>query len=109
MLSAIIPAMVGGVMAMRSTYFVVGQVFDPMVSVTMIAMAMIGGGDNAKGPLLGVLFLSLLSELLWANAPLIYMIILGAVLIVFVLLLPGGMQAWLAQRRARSRACRCLS
>jgi len=99
MLSAVIPAMVGGVMATRSTYFEASQVFDPMVSVTIIAMAMIGGGDDAKGPLLGVLFLSLLSELLWANAPQIYMIILGAVLIVFVLLLPGGMQAWLAQRR----------
>jgi branched-chain amino acid transport system permease protein len=75
-------------------------VFDPMVSVTIIAMALIGGGDDHKGPLLGVVFLSLLSELLWANAPQIYMSILGAVLVVFVLVLPGGIQGWLARRRA---------
>ena len=69
-LSAAIPGMVGAVMALRSTYFVVGQVFDPMISVTVIAMALLGGGDDARGPLLGALFLVLLSELLWAHAPL---------------------------------------
>lgn len=90
-LSALIPGMVGGVMALRSTYFVVGQVFDPMISVTVIAMALLGGGDNPRGPLLGVLFLALLSELLWAQAPLIYMLILGLILVVFVLLVPNGL------------------
>jgi branched-chain amino acid transport system permease protein len=87
-------------MALRSTYFVVGQVFDPMISVTVIAMAILGGGDNARGPLLGVLFLSLLSELLWANAPLLYMVILGLVLIVFVLVLPQGIMGLLERKVA---------
>ncbi len=100
-LSAAIPGMVGAVMALRSTYFVVGQVFDPMVSVTVIAMALIGGGDNARGPVLGVLFLALLSELLWAQAPLLYMIILGAILVVFVLLVPDGVIG-LARRLRRA-------
>lgn len=100
-LSAAIPGMVGAVMALRSTYFVVGQVFDPMISVTVIAMAILGGGDNAKGPLLGVIFLALLSEMLWAHAPLLYMIILGAILIVFVLLVPDGLLGLLAKRPRR--------
>ena len=90
-LSAAIPGMVGGVMALRSTYFVVGQVFDPMLSVTVIAMAVLGGGDDTRGPLLGVVFLALLSELLWARAPLLYMVLLGAILVVFVLLVPDGL------------------
>ena len=90
-------------MALRSTYFVVGQVFDPMISVTVIAMAILGGGDNARGPLLGVLFLSLLSELLWANAPLLYMVILGLVLIVFVLVLPQGIMGLLEGKKAPSK------
>ena len=101
-LSAAIPGMVGGVMALRSTYFVVGQVFDPMISVTVIAMALLGGGDNARGPLLGVLFLALLSELLWAQAPLLYMLMLGGILIVFVLLVPDGLLGLWGRRRQRS-------
>jgi branched-chain amino acid transport system permease protein len=103
-LSALIPGMVGGVMALRSTYFVVGQVFDPMISITVIAMAIIGGGDDAKGPLLGVVFLALLSELLWSRAPLLYMVILGAILIVFVLVLPNGLAGLFGRRRARAAA-----
>lgn len=98
-LSGAIPGMVGAVMAMRSTYFEVGQVFDPMISITVIAMAILGGGDNSRGPLLGVLFLAILSELLWAQAPLLYMIVLGAILIVFVLLIPGGLVGMLEKRQ----------
>ncbi len=101
-LSAVIPGMVGAVMALRSTYFVVGQVFDPMISINVIAMALLGGGDNARGPLLGVLFLVLLSELLWDHAPLLYMVILGAVLIVFVLFVPDGLMGVLLRRKART-------
>jgi branched-chain amino acid transport system permease protein len=100
-LSAVIPGMVGGVMALRSTYFVVGGVFDSMISVTVIAMALIGGGDDAKSPLLGVVFLALLSELLWAQAPLAYMIILGAILIVFVMVLPDGLAGLFAKRPSK--------
>ena len=107
-LSAAIPGMVGAVMALRSTYFVVGQVFDPMISITVIAMAVLGGGDNSKGPLLGVIFLSILSEMLWAHAPLLYMIVLGVILVVFVLAIPGGLvgmwEARALRRQARSAA-----
>ena len=98
-LSAAIPGMVGAVMALRSTYFVAGQVFDPMISVTVIAMALLGGGDDARGPLLGVLFLALLSEVLWAHAPLLYMVVLGAILVVFVLLVPDGLVGLIARRK----------
>jgi len=103
-LSAAIPGMVGAVMALRSTYFVVGQVFDPMISITVIAMAILGGGDNAKGPLLGVIFLTALSELLWAQAPLLYMIILGLVLVVFVLLVPDGLLGMFERRHSPTAA-----
>jgi branched-chain amino acid transport system permease protein len=102
-LSAAIPGMVGGVMALRSTYFVVGQVFDPMISVTVIAMALLGGGDDTRGPILGTLFLFTLSELLWANAPLLYMIILGAILAGFVLLAPEGIVGIVDAMRTRRR------
>lgn len=90
-LSAIIPGAVGGVMALRATYFEPRVVFDPMISFSMIAMTIIGGSDDLRGPVLGALLLTILSELLWANAPELYTIILGFLLIVFVRFLPNGL------------------
>ncbi len=90
LLSALIPGMVGAVMVLRSTYFEPLQVFNPFLSFTIVTMAIIGGSDDAPGPLLGALFLVVLTELLWANAPQIYTILLGVLLIGFVLFLPEG-------------------
>lgn len=92
-LSAIIPGMVGGVMALRATYFEPLVVFDPMISFSMIAMAILGGSDDLRGPVLGAVFLAIVSELLWANAPQTYMILLGIVLVAFVLWRPQGLLA----------------
>ncbi len=91
-LSAAIPGMVGGLMVLRTSYFEPLQVFNPVVSFTIVSMAIIGGSDDAPGPILGAMFLVLLSELLWANAPELYMIILGALLVLFVLWAPEGVQ-----------------
>jgi branched-chain amino acid transport system permease protein len=90
-LSAAIPGMVGGLMALRSTYFEVLQVFNPTISFTIVTMAIIGGSGDARGPILGALFLVILSELLWTTAPQLYLILLGTFLIGFVLLAPEGM------------------
>jgi branched-chain amino acid transport system permease protein len=107
-LSAVVPGMAGGVMALRSTYFEVSQAFDPMISVNIIVMAVIGGGEGARGPLLGVVFLTVLAEALWARAPQLYMVILGALLILFVLKFPDGLAGWYATRRARAAAGKAL-
>jgi branched-chain amino acid transport system permease protein len=89
-LSAVVPGAVGGIMALRATYFEPRVVFDPMISFSMVAMAIIGGSDALRGPVLGALLLTILSELLWANAPELYMIILGVLLVIFVRFLPQG-------------------
>jgi branched-chain amino acid transport system permease protein len=94
-LSAALPGMVGAVLALRTTYFEPLQAFTPAISFTIVTMAVIGGSDDARGPIVGALFLGLLSELLWANAPEVYMILLGLVLIGFVLLAPAGICGWL--------------
>lgn len=98
-LSAAIPGMVGAVLALRTTYFEPLQAFTPAISFTTVTMAIIGGSDDARGPIVGALFLGLLSEVLWANAPEIYMILMGVVLIGFVLLAPAGICGWLPRSR----------
>jgi branched-chain amino acid transport system permease protein len=90
-ISAAIPGLVGGVMALRATYFQPSTAFDPMISFAMIAMTIIGGSDDLRGPVLGAILLTGLSELLWDVAPQGYMLILGILLLVFVRFLPEGL------------------
>ena len=66
--------MVGGLMILRSTYFEPLQAFSPTTSFTIVTIAILGGSDEVSGPLLGAILLVLMSELLWARAPEIYMI-----------------------------------
>jgi branched-chain amino acid transport system permease protein len=89
-LSAIIPGMVGALMSLRFTYFEPMQSFSPVTSFTIVTIAILGGSDDIPGPILGAAFLVALSELLWARAPELYMIILGALLVGFVLFAPEG-------------------
>jgi branched-chain amino acid transport system permease protein len=98
-ISAAIPGSVGGVMALRATYFEPNTAFDPMISFSMIAMTIIGGSDDLRGPVLGALLLTGLSELLWDVAPQGYMLILGILLLIFVRFLPEGLSGLI--RRAR--------
>lgn len=103
-LSAIIPGVVGALYVLRGGYFEPLQVFDPKVSLTMICMAIMGGSDDARGPLFGVVFLSVLSEILWAKFPLIYQILVGLVLITFVLGAPDGIWGRIVQATRRRTA-----
>jgi branched-chain amino acid transport system permease protein len=94
-LSAVIPGIAGGAFLFRSGYFEPSQAFNPSISLSMITMAVIGGTDDAYGPLIGAAGLVILSELLWANAPQLYMVILGLLLVVFVMWLPKGLEGQL--------------
>lgn len=99
-LSAIIPGMVGGVMGLRLTYVEIIHVFNPVVSFTIVTMAIIGGSDDARGPILGAAFFVVLSELLWSSLPQLYMVILGLFLILFVLFAPYGIVGALGRLRS---------
>lgn len=98
-LSALIPGAVGSVMVLRQTYFEPAQIFDPVISFSIVTMAVVGGSEDLKGPLLGATGFVLLSELLWANAPQLYMVLVGLLLIVFVLFAPQGLSGLLPARR----------
>lgn len=98
-LSAIIPGMVGAVMGLRLTYVEVLQLFNPIVSFTIVTMAIIGGSDDARGPILGAGFLMILSELLWSSLPQLYMVVLGVLLVTFVLFAPNGIVGLITRRK----------
>ena len=105
-LSAAIPGMVGGLMGLRNTYFETIHVFNPAVSFTIVTIGIIGGSDDYRGPVLGALFLTILSEALWSNLPQLYLIILGALLICFVVFAPNGLVGFVSGLVNRRRAMR---
>ncbi len=88
-LSAAFMAAVGASMAPRWTYLD-PQVFNPLVSFQTVIMALVGGAGTVVGPVAGAVFLGLASEFLLLRFRYLYMLALGATLVVVVLLLPSG-------------------
>ena len=97
-LSAAFMGATGGAMAPRWTYLD-PQVFNPLVSFQTVIMALLGGAVTVVGPALGAVFLGLLSEILLLKFRYFYMLALGVMLIVVVLVLPGGLAGLLRRRR----------
>ena len=77
-------------MAPRWTYIDPAIAFNPMLSFQVVIMALLGGAGALLGPLLGVIPLVLLFEVLSANFPNYFSILLGLVFIVIVYALPNG-------------------
>ena len=99
----------GAVMAPRWTYIDPAIAFNPMISFQVVIMALLGGAGALFGPLLGVIPLVLLFEVLSANFPNYFSILLGVVFMVIVYACrtawPGSCERWLALARARRQRC----
>tara|TARA_R110002126_G_scaffold282327_1_gene430662 strand:- start:8163 stop:9113 length:951 start_codon:yes stop_codon:yes gene_type:complete len=89
-LSAMAMALVGMIMAPRWTYIDPTIAFSPVVSFQVLIMCLLGGTGRLWGPLLGVIPLVLVTEILQANMPTYFSVFLGAIFLVTVYLLPGG-------------------
>ncbi len=90
-LSAAFPGMIGAIMALRRSYIDPYTVFSPMVSFQVIVMASLGGVEGIGGAMLGAVVLTMVSEVLWAQYPYHYMIILGLIMIFVVKFVPQGL------------------
>jgi branched-chain amino acid transport system permease protein len=103
-ISAAIPGMIGAIMALRHSYIDPYTAFDPMISFQVIVMAFLGGAEGIEGAMVGAIILTLISEILWAQYPYHYMIILGTVMIIIVKFMPQGLVFPLKQRLLRKAA-----
>jgi branched-chain amino acid transport system permease protein len=88
--SALFMTLTGAVMAPRWTYIDPAIAFSPMLSFEVVIMALLGGAGALFGPLLGAVPLVLLFEVLTANFPNYFSILLGAVFVLIVYALPRG-------------------
>jgi branched-chain amino acid transport system permease protein len=102
--SSVFMTVVGAVMAPRFGYLSPEFAFNPLISFTVVIMALLGGMQRLWGPVLGVVPLAVLSELLQVRFPFWYSVLLGLVFMVIVYFLPRGVtglveDAWQLLRR----------
>ncbi len=90
-LTAAFAGAVGAAMSVRWTYIDPHTVFNPFIGFQTVLIALIGGALTLWGPLIAAIVFSLLAETLRLQAPQIYMMSLGLLLILSVLYLPGGL------------------
>jgi branched-chain amino acid transport system permease protein len=102
-LAAFFAGALGAAIAVRWTYIEPASVFNPFIGFQTVLIAMIGGAQTLFGPMASAVVFSLLTELLRLQFPYAYLLVLGVLLIILVLYLPGGM-ASLVTRWRRARA-----
>jgi len=88
--SAAFMTLTGAIMAPRWTYLDPTIAFNPVVSFQVLIMALLGGAHRLWGPLLGVVPLTILFEVLGANFPNYFSILLGLVFMLIVYGVPNG-------------------
>jgi branched-chain amino acid transport system permease protein len=100
--------MIGGVYAYYVTYIYPQFVFDPLIGISMVLMAFLGGLGTLSGPVIGAVLLEP-AQLEFAyrlGASRLYLVFYSAVFLLVILLLPRGIvpsaAEFLNRRRART-------
>jgi branched-chain amino acid transport system permease protein len=99
-LSAVLPAVTGGLVAWNRSFIDPLSAFDPAVDLQTVVFVLFGGIGTVWGPLVGTVVLSLLGEEFLVYFPDLELALFGAVVIAIVLILPGGLVS-LANRFGR--------
>lgn len=92
-LSAFFPGLVGGFYAWHLAYIDPASVFRPIISIGMVIMTMFGGVGTVLGPVLGAVLLTAISEATWARFPEFHRAVYGALVIIVILFMPGGIMS----------------
>jgi len=100
-LSAFFAGALGAAMAVRWTYIDPPTVFNPFIGFQTVLIAMVGGAQTILGPIVSAVVFSLLTEFLRLQFPYLFLVILGLLLILLVLYLPGGIASLFVRARWR--------
>jgi branched-chain amino acid transport system permease protein len=108
-LSAIIPAVLGGINAYWITFINPESVLNTIITDQLVVMVLVGGLGHAWGPALGATVLYIFDEQLRVSygETTAYIIIVGALVMAFVLFLPDGLVS-VGRRVRRMRLVRQL-
>lgn len=103
-LSAIIPALLGGGYAWYLTYVEPSSIYSTEIELQTVAMAILGGMGTLWGPLVGGILMSQVSESLSTRFPQTHLMIFGALIVVLLIALPRGIVPAIAERLSRKKA-----
>jgi branched-chain amino acid transport system permease protein len=96
-LSALFPALLGGVYAWYSAFIDPEVVFGTDKALLPVTMVMMGGTGTFLGPIIGAIFMMLIEELLWTSTWLpvwiktLHLTMLGLILAAIGIFSPGGL------------------
>jgi len=104
--SAALVGMIGGVYGYYVTYVYPQFVVDPLVGLSMVLMAFLGGTGTIAGPVLGALLLepTQLELAYFAGSARLYLVLYAAVFLAVILFLPRGVIPSIAERLEARRS-----
>jgi branched-chain amino acid transport system permease protein len=97
-LSAVFPAMAGGIQAYKVLYIDPPSVFFVQITIAMALMSMLGGKGTVVGPIVGAVLLYTAQELTWVNFPTAHLIAYGLFIIVIARFMPRGLVGFAIDR-----------
>ena len=100
-LSAVFPALAGGVYAYRAAFVEPIDVFDVLLSIETIVMALLGGVGTIMGPIFGALFLEIINDFLWSHFLEFHTLFLGLIMVLVVVFTPRGVMALVQEVRQK--------
>lgn len=102
-ISGVVAAVTGAVMAPRFTYIEPAMAFSPDLSFQVVIMALLGGVHRLWGPLVGVVPFTLLWEAISASFPTQTVLLLGVAFLLIVYFIPQGVVGLLEKLRRGGR------
>jgi branched-chain amino acid transport system permease protein len=89
--SAVVMALAGAILAPKNSYVTAQTVFNPEVSFLTVIAALLGGANSVWGPMLGVAPLLLIKDYLSITYSSHFSVLLGLVLFGIVFFIPDGL------------------
>ncbi|MGH7298877.1 MAG: branched-chain amino acid ABC transporter permease [Candidatus Rokuibacteriota bacterium] len=97
-LSAMFPAVAGGIQAYKVLYIDPPSVFFVQITIAMALMSMLGGKGTVIGPIVGAVLLYTVQELTWVNFPTAHLIAYGLFIVVVARFMPRGLLGFAIDR-----------
>ena len=98
-LSAIFPAVAGGIQAYKVLYIDPPSVFFVQITIAMALMSMLGGKGTVIGPIVGAVLLYTAQEATWVNFPTAHLIAYGLFIVLVARFLPRGLMGFAIDHR----------